>query len=170
MFSPHPQQRITPAHAGKSVIQRKLAKYRRNHPRVCGEKAGSAAGNALFRGSPPRMRGKVRPIKGRDSVTGITPAHAGKSEELRFGKYPYWDHPRACGEKQVRAAAQAAVVGSPPRMRGKGFPAKLEVQKRGITPAHAGKSDGPAAAAILLWDHPRACGEKLPGDEWGSVQ
>ena len=30
----------------------------------------------------------------------------------------------------------------------------------GITPAHAGKSSGTPKCRIVLWDHPRTCGEK----------
>ena len=71
-------QGITPAYAGKSVTARKTKSINLDHPRVCGEKLPvrrAAAGRA---GSPPRMRGKEKPLgKGRGKSR-ITPAYAGK--------------------------------------------------------------------------------------------
>ena len=87
------------------------------------------------------MRGKVDVLPEVHPLVGITPAHAGK----RFGKSDSYgqtrDHPRACGEKLVVGVGRSAVLGSPPRMRGKAGPV--------------------VAGEVLLQDHPRACGEKL---------
>ena len=55
-FSP---RRITPAYAGKSVVQNFFIPFRQDHPRLCGEKAPVAPGSPLSPGSPPPMRGKV---------------------------------------------------------------------------------------------------------------
>ena len=45
-----------------------------------------------------------------------------------------------CGEKMMKAGSNCAMLGSPPRMRGKeAFPKFLHVLI-GITPAYAGKS------------------------------
>ena len=52
------------------------------------------------------------------------------------------------------------VVGSPPHMRGKVIDVCSVVDKRRITPAHAGKSSLATASAPLRKDHPRTCGEK----------
>ena len=50
------------------------------------------------------------------------------------------DHPRACGEKPGPHHRGVDMIGSPPRMRGKGcFVSCLCLALR-ITPAHAGKS------------------------------
>ena len=51
----------------------------RDHPRLCGEKAGRAAAAKEGKGSPPPMRGK-----------GI---------ELEEKENERRDHPRLCGEK-----------------------------------------------------------------------
>ena len=71
---------------------------------------------------------------------GITPAYAGKSEDLFYAEVVEEDHPRLCGEKAVRHAIN--------------FP------EHGITPAYAGKSFKFFRRGFSIWDHPRLCGEK----------
>ena len=58
-----------------------------------------------------------------------------------------------------------AVLGSPPRMRGKEISGLLDLLVKGITPAYAGKSFLLRSSAHHIWDHPRVCGEKVHGDE-----
>ena len=72
--------RITPACAGKSFPAFKLSDRCRDHPRVCGEKYGSARMRRVIRGSPPRVRGKVPLHYYSRFHSRITPACAGKSE------------------------------------------------------------------------------------------
>ena len=71
---------ITPAHAGKSHPLSCLAWCAGDHPRACGEKVRSACRPWLLPGSPPRMRGKVFTSAADKGTSGITPAHAGKSQ------------------------------------------------------------------------------------------
>ena len=47
-------------------------------------------------------------------------------------------------------------------MRGKGIVTPPHQKGTGITPAYAGKSKIELVPPLLLWDHPRLCGEKLP--------
>ena len=72
--------RITPAYAGKRIID-----YYN-----------------LFvgAGSPPRMRGKARAQTRDAAVNGITPAYAGKRRIFLITGTGRWDHPRVCGEKE----------------------------------------------------------------------
>ena len=133
-------QRITPAHAGKSLYDFGTIQPDRDHPRACGEKFSADPGDATLTGSPPRMRGKVFWILQRVFCLRITPAHAGKSHYTDYANKWKQDHPRACGEKRHQKCRFGRGKGSPPRMRGKAEPKR---QKR------------PAAV-----DHPRACGEK----------
>ena len=49
---------ITPAHAGKSIGQRRNGSCTGDHPRTRGEKIQAALGKAGGRGSPPHTRGK----------------------------------------------------------------------------------------------------------------
>ena len=110
---------ITPARAGKSAENCKPRSAQRDHPRACGEKISTICMAGVFKGSPPRVRGKVRPRSWARSGRGITPARAGKSypRNLRGGRCE--DHPRACGEKLILGLTQVFMAGSPPRVRGK---------------------------------------------------
>ena len=94
----------------------------------------------LHRGSPPHTRGKVGGTIGSGESAGITPAHAGKSEN-RFGAYRmHQDHPRTRGEKACTSAFLPMREGSPPHTRGKASTSGFSGRRLGITPAHAGKS------------------------------
>ena len=74
---------ITPAHAGKSRILWDSFKHFMDHPRACGEKGRSSVHDLRRLGSPPRMRGKAALVIGFDRRIRITPAHAGKSWQLK---------------------------------------------------------------------------------------
>ena len=56
----------------------------------------------------------------------------------------------------VRIAA-----GSPPRMRGKRYPAVDTGRHHGITPADAGKTVNQRKRLNMEEDHPRGCGENI---------
>ena len=155
--------RITPAHAGKRPAWLPSAPPSTDHPRACGEKVPPCVHASFMRGSPPRMRGKDMDACVARWPARITPAHAGKSDQARFGRSSGWDHPRACGEKGGIAAGSDFPVGSPPRMRGKEAKSNVCGSQTGITPAHAGKSRQRDPQVSRNGDHPRACGEKLDG-------
>ncbi len=151
---------ITPAHAGKSGVVSLLLGRCRDHPRACGEKNVSRAKHTIAAGSPPRMRGKELEPSTVTPSSWITPAHAGKSGNPRCACRQARDHPRACGEKNLGKSNAAALMGSPPRMRGKVCRGCQFCLLLRITPAHAGKSQKLFLSLAALWDHPRACGEK----------
>ena len=90
---------ITPAYAGKSARILKRRTEKRDHPRVCGEKAVCSAVARQRLGSPPRMRGKAYKHFSSSNTTGITPAYAGKSVQPYKWLVTTQDHPRVCGEK-----------------------------------------------------------------------
>ena len=91
-------ERITPAHAGKTFCTCGNRNASSDHPRACGENEGHSFRHAAHSGSPPRMRGK--PVLNGCKVrhTRITPAHAGKTSKLYHFFEMITDHPRACGE------------------------------------------------------------------------
>ena len=132
--------RITPAHAGKRQSASYPQQRPRDHPRACGEKLVQLKLRAAIQGSPPRMRGKVLSPRSKACCGGITPAHAGKSGKKIKPGPDGRDHPRACGEKPCDDVIVDAKLGSPPRMRGKGWAGSPRGSISGITPAHAGKS------------------------------
>ena len=132
--------RITPAYAGKSILYAAGAFCSWDHPRVCGEKIIIGKRQVGKTGSPPRMRGKAHRASGRNALSGITPAYAGKRSWKESRPCACGDHPRVCGEKCRFQLAVRNPLGSPPRMRGKGFLALCR--------------------QLFGRDHPRVCGEK----------
>ena len=106
------------------------------------------------------MRGKVTGLFFYQVPVGITPAYAGKSKNTCTSVVFDQDHPRVCGEKVPAIRRFAQIMGSPPRMRGKGHRIPLRHPLQGITPAYAGKSSACRRTLSAGWDHPRICGEK----------
>ena len=131
--------RITPAYAGKSLLNTDNTTAARDHPRVCGEKPPSCPEMSTNEGSPPRMRGKDGVSGACHSPPGITPAYAGKSVHRSGLHRTEGDHPRVCGEKIYPLLAIASPLGSPPRVRGKVCDLTIIRVHHGITPAYAGK-------------------------------
>ena len=70
---------ITPAYAGKSLAVVLFGVSVQDHPRICGEKEGQPGRHSAVMGSPPHMRGKVSEPALFGTLSGITPAYAGKS-------------------------------------------------------------------------------------------
>ena len=86
------------------------------------------------------MRGKQLSSAADAILSGITPAHAGKTEIQYLLDREIKDHPRACGENTLRYVGGLRMTGSPPRMRGKLFLHSRLPPRPRITPAHAGKT------------------------------
>ena len=71
--------RITPAHAGKTVLPYIILAPTEDHPRACGENTRQTRAGTCSTGSPPRMRGKPAMLPPTQPCRRITPAHAGKT-------------------------------------------------------------------------------------------
>ena len=137
--------RITPACAGKTLIQLHRPRAVQDHPRVCGENLLTLLFSCGTAGSPPRVRGKQSKYASTPRRCRITPACAGKTKFADMVIVPEQDHPRVCGENMRWSSSQSACSGSPPRVRGK--PGRIFAVQDGarITPACAGKTpDSPA--------------------------
>ena len=154
--------RITPAHAGKSGQNCRNLHHAEDHPRSRGEKGVRLGSQVGVAGSPPLTRGKVSHMPNAQASVGITPAHAGKSLKRMLFYRQSWDHPRSRGEKKACHSKRSALRGSPPLTRGKAFLDGSTSSAHWITPAHAGKRRPPACAGTGAWDHPRSRGEKSP--------
>ena len=152
--------RITPAWAGKRALWSRSISAPRDHPRMGGEKTFRLRKVAPGTGSPPHGRGKVIQDFWYAAVPRITPAWAGKSDELLEKIRGYGDHPRMGGEKASAAGPRAAKEGSPPHGRGKAASAAGPRAAKGITPAWAGKRAPYPASGGRGEDHPRMGGEK----------
>ena len=111
-------------------------------------------------GSPPRGRGKGFLSVFCNNHLGITPAWAGKSADVPKLGACEKDHPRVGGEKTALCLVLAAVMGSPPRGRGKEGGSSFGLVLRRITPAWAGKSSRAEVSGRGQEDHPRVGGEK----------
>ena len=176
---------ITPACAGKRYNSFGKYKYRRDHPRMRGEKTACSVAPTIFMGSPPHARGKAQQLWIRGVQGGITPACAGKSRRISDPSDRKRDHPRMRGEKLPEPCSFPGCQGSPPHARGKVAGALNIPKTDGITPACAGKSlrdmvdcfgsgitpacAGKSALVDTYFsgnrDHPRMRGEKPNGDK-----
>ena len=153
--------RITPAYAGKSVVEVHTTGKGRDHPRLCGEKQAVIVRERFTRGSPPPMRGKGNFSLLCSDLHGITPAYAGKRGRGFRKNAVNGDHPRLCGEKRLRRFFVIVSQGSPPPMRGKGPYIYSHNARIRITPAYAGKRKACQEVSRQDEDHPRLCGEKF---------
>ena len=133
---------IIPAHAGKTTRNIRRACPMRDHPRSRGENVAALITVIVSLGSSPLTRGKRVSRLSRRRLSGIIPAHAGKTARERDAHGGVGDHPRSRGENR-RA--------SPPRPI-----------SPGIIPAHAGKTRRPGRRVCHPRDHPRSRGENPP--------
>ena len=131
----------------------------RDHPRVCGENLLKHCLSLSLLGSPPRMRGKLERPPVLNLLDRITPAYAGKTALPCGTARRCRDHPRVCGENELRVRKADMTVGSPPRMRGKLLYKDARVDQTRITPAYAGKTRSCVSGLSSFKDHPRVCGE-----------
>ena len=152
--------RITPAWAGKSILQTSTTKREKDHPRMGGEKSAALKSDTTATGSPPHGRGKADTRAFESAFPRITPAWAGKRLHLDVKDKPAQDHPRMGGEKLAFPAILARELGSPPHGRGKEHAAPAGHTAAGITPAWAGKRDIVGPFFHYPEDHPRMGGEK----------
>ena len=132
--------RITPACAGKTFVPSPTAPVRQDHPRVCGENSRNEFLQIFYIGSPPRVRGKRRTRRAALIQRGITPACAGKTTLVTYSILTREDHPRVCGENELKGFICERDSGSPPRVRGKPNLRIKPAFRLRITPACAGKT------------------------------
>ena len=156
----YPGHWITPACAGRRITCSTWCFFTQDHPRVCGEKSKTPLTACGAKGSPPRVRGEAGLLHERFCDVRITPACAGRSAAPHGrSRFPE-DHPRVCGEKQIKVINHRIADGSPPRVRGEGRANRLLLVKGWITPACAGRRQALKAQTGYRSDHPRVCGEK----------
>ena len=151
---------IIPAGAGRSELRRRLERKVGDHPRGCGEKPLLLRRDGRAEGSSPRVRGEATSMEQRYTASGIIPAGAGRSHKHGAKIHGLGDHPRGCGEKSRRQQGRRGGRGSSPRVRGEAGPGPMNLRKRGIIPAGAGRRPTWASRSRRRVDHPRGCGEK----------
>ena len=94
-----------------------LRKVQGSSPRMRGALFG-VRGVAFRTGSSPRMRGALRQGEKDAAPRGIIPAYAGSTALAFRPSGQRRDHPRVCGEHEVKMGDFALPSGSSPRMRG----------------------------------------------------
>lgn len=148
-----------PMRATKGCQCPSCRRQRRAHPRSRGENLPMEVIVPCSQGSSPLTRGKHGQSRRGSDRRRLIPAHAGKTPPMSCPPTSSGAHPRSRGENTTAALIGALVPGSSPLTRGKRRGRPCRTQRRGLIPAHAGKTgcqEGrkPAGAA-----HPRSRGE-----------
>ena len=110
-------------------------------------------------GSSPLTRGKLFPFQSENSLIGLIPTHAGKTELDRGAVVDTWAHPHSRGENGRRRFAPGTPVGSSPLTRGKHRPTLPCLARYGLIPTHAGKTYTVPPTYLGLPAHPHSRGE-----------
>ena len=150
----------TPTCVGKRAIAQCDHQTRRGHPHVCGEEFGGRFNALIFKGTPPRVWGRVtRRILGILSYRD-TPTCVGKSNFSLSGLPRSEGHPHVCGEELSCACACVASSGTPPRVWGRDGDVGVGGKARRDTPTCVGKSTQGAEKTKAIKGHPHVCGEE----------
>ena len=107
---------------------------------MCGKNFDLLAADAVHLGSPPRVREKPATVIDVQCNAGITPACAGKTDLIRKAFINGRDHPRVCGKNTSKSVELGEWPGSPPRVREKLRQEMIDLERKWITPACAGKT------------------------------
>ena len=151
---------IIPACAGNSTPRTRCARFRSDHPRVCGEQRMNSSNTRRCMGSSPRVRGTELNKKPSAQRHGIIPACAGNRTHYCSVPFVSWDHPRVCGEQLRLSPVHARLWGSSPRVRGTVKHLANGHDLFGIIPACAGNRGTAILVLGKSGDHPRVCGEQ----------
>ena len=157
---------LIPAHAGKTQMVGFNDAQREAHPRSRGENQSGLRSSRSGRGSSPLTRGK-QPLERQARVDArLIPAHAGKTLRMmpRLSGVPA--HPRSRGENIPDHWQGQRDLGSSPLTRGKRRRSRLRHARRGLIPAHAGKTKTRPSTRRTPTAHPRSRGEN--GDHHAS--
>ena len=158
----HPEvaeDRLIPAHAGKTGSQGRGRSSGSAHPRSRGENFAVCPGGGEARGSSPLTRGKLD--RGGANLGGdrLIPAHAGKTRRGRCLLTQCTAHPRSRGENEPGSVDASGAVGSSPLTRGKRVTGCPRDVLLGLIPAHAGKTSRAVIPCFWAEAHPRSRGE-----------
>ena len=131
---------LIPAHAGKTSCVASHQGTSQAHPRSRGENCLCVPVVEGDAGSSPLTRGKLGSHAPLPHMSGLIPAHAGKTCGQRVLPICPTAHPRSRGENANPVATVQAVAGSSPLTRGKLNAAHHAADVIGLIPAHAGKT------------------------------
>ena len=156
---------FTPAHAGRSRRRMTGSWPSTLYPRAHGEVSPDSHSCLPPQPLPPCTRGSPHRAHRLDAGLASTPVHTGKSETTGCRPHARCLYPRAHGEVWNERIASLSAEPLPPRTRGGLETRSGQVLDGASTPAHAGRSAGPAGHGRLPALYPRARGEvNLPTD------
>ena len=152
---------LIPAHAGKTTRPSATRRAPRAHPRSRGENVAVRADSRWSSGSSPLTRGKPSRGASLRGRTGLIPAHAGKTAVMTCCRDARRAHPRSRGENRSSSLDSRSEAGSSPLTRGKHTSGRADPWRRGLIPAHAGKTQNTVAIPRANRAHPRSRGENV---------
>ena len=151
-------RRIIPARAGFTPHRQRLRRPSQDHPRSRGVYYNASHDPNNEAGSSPLARGLRQAVVDNTGRPGIIPARAGFTRSCP-GPSPWrTDHPRSRGVYPGRRRLTAHSQGSSPLARGLHAMSSRRTVTRGIIPARAGFTGGPARGRGYRGDHPRSRG------------
>ena len=112
-------RRLIPAHAGKTSSRSRARPVSPAHPRSRGENFDNVGKDVPFTGSSPLTRGKPHAGRRFPRLSGLIPAHAGKTKRSTWITTRTRAHPRSRGENGVGTLGRQHGYGSSPLTRGK---------------------------------------------------
>ena len=150
---------LIPAHAGKTPARPAGQRTPGAHPRSRGENFRGGGRGCRLGGSSPLTRGKLERAAELLKITGLIPAHAGKTVRGHADPTAAGAHPRSRGENSAPASAVLIAWGSSPLTRGKLVNVLVGQTRSGLIPAHAGKTVVSGGGLPSGRAHPRSRGE-----------
>ena len=150
---------LIPAHAGKTHAKPGYPKTAEAHPRSRGENCTPGTRVPVTQGSSPLTRGKHHDGRPPGLHRRLIPAHAGKTDVHVGSGWWHGAHPRSRGENSRSSLTSSPGRGSSPLTRGKRRIQGPRRTRRGLIPAHAGKTRAARVAGRRSWAHPRSRGE-----------
>ena len=153
------QERLIPAHAGKTGKGLSAPLSAPAHPRSRGENIQRTAEALKSVGSSPLTRGKLEGVCLFVVEGGLIPAHAGKTAGRSIPSTRRGAHPRSRGENPWLTPASRRSRGSSPLTRGKPEHVPGYGLGGGLIPAHAGKTAQVSHTITPTRAHPRSRGE-----------
>ena len=131
------------------------------HPRSRGENIREDLSAQHDVGSSPLTRGKRTDRKILSVLSGLIPAHAGKTPGGADRPTLWAAHPRSRGENAARGDKIAGSFGSSPLTRGKRIAKTAQRRLGRLIPAHAGKTLTQNRLSLMTPAHPRSRGENI---------
>ena len=153
------QNGLIPAHAGKTRGLQRVQTLVEAHPRSRGENGGLHYQGLEGGGSSPLTRGKHANASMSGMLSGLIPAHAGKTRPRSRPCPSQPAHPRSRGENSFDRSCRCTAHGSSPLTRGKLSDELAYEHNGGLIPAHAGKTHFVTRQPPWAGAHPRSRGE-----------